>query len=443
MNINTLISDIISLPSLHNILSSNNSGQTINLSNVITHSPELINMPTNEPINEPTNNNRCMARMKSNLHIRCSKNKKKNCIFCGIHMRATNVLRFDEKLPDTCAIIKPKHKKNNKEKILLTYTLLKQHNFNSKKYKYRDILYSLCEYKLKNLKNKEKNFKLLQTYVVETYNKNKLYYDNIDKIRLISKIYRGYIIKNLYKAKGPGFLNRSCINNTTDFLNFTDIKDISNRYLITYKDDSNFIYGFDVRSLLSYIEELDTININNPYTQKQFSKTFIANIYIIDTYNKTHAIQDNSDSNHRQINKSVKITPELEIKRKCVSIFQRMDDLELYTQASWFLDLNILNLKKLYFLIEDIWNYRARLTRVLKKKFVTNGIAFNWPIFYIKKITNKVKIQTILLQEFEKFVYQGATKSDCVTASYWILMGLTAVSPAAAAGCPSLVQSNY
>ena len=56
MNINTLISDIISLPSLHNILSSNNSGQTINLSNVITHSPELINMPTNEPINEPTNN---------------------------------------------------------------------------------------------------------------------------------------------------------------------------------------------------------------------------------------------------------------------------------------------------------------------------------------------------------------------------------------------------
>ena len=65
------------------------------------------------------------------------------------------------------------------------------------------------------------------------------------------------------------------------------------------------------------------------------------------------------------------------------------------------------------------------------------------PIFYIKKITNKIKIQNILLHEFEKFVYQGSTKSDCVTASYWILMGLTNVSPAAAAGCPSLVQSNY
>ena len=85
----------------------------------------------------------------------------------------------------------------------------------------------------------------------------------------------------------------------------------------------------------------------------------------------------------------------------------------------------------------------SSLDSAIKKKFVTNGIAFNWPILYIKKITNKIKIQNILLKEFEKFIYQGTTKTDCITASYWILMGLTTVSPSAAAGCPALVQSNH
>ena len=394
-----------------------------------------------------TTDNICMARMKSNLHIRCSKIKKTNSDFCGIHMRAKHVIRINEDIPkDYCPKIK-----NNIIAIsgvpmeVINYNDLKQNKFNSKKFNYRHILYSLQQYKLPNLKNKQNNFESLQTYIINLYTKNKTYIENIDNINLIIKTYKNYLLTKINKARGIGFFKRSLINNKTDFLDFTNINDISDTQLITYKDESKFIYGFSVSSLLSYIEELDTTHINNPYTQKPFSKKFIDNIYIVDKHNKhfkqtlQNTTQDTNQHEHIKHN----LTPELKVKRLCVSIFQRMDELELYTQASWFLDLNILNLKKLYFLIEDIWNYRARLTRVLKKKFVTNGIAFNWPIFYIKKITNKVKIQTILLQEFEKFVYQGATKSDCVTASYWILMGLTAVSPAAAAGCPSLVQSNY
>ena len=424
----------------NNVININISGETMDIVNITepghTISPELSH--SNQSIHT---NNICMARMKSNLNIRCSKIKKPNCDFCGIHMRAKNVIRFNEDIPKHYC---PKINSNiiGKSGVpmeVINYDDLKNSHFNSKKFNYRHILYSLQQYKLNNLKNKQKNFNLLQSYLIESYNKNKYYRENIDKINILTKKYKQYHFRKINKARGIGYFNRSLINNTTDFLNFTDINDIPAMYLITFKDNLNFIYGFDIRSLLSYIEELDSNTINNPYTQKTFTKTFIDNIYILDNYNK-HT-QKINPTIHNQPTQN--ITPELKVKRLCVSIFQRMDELELYTQASWFLDLNVIRLKKLYFLIEDIWNYRARLTPVLKKKFVTNGIAFNWPIFYIKNLTNKIKIQNILLNEFKKFVYQGTTKADCVTASYWILMGLTIVSPAAASGCPSLVQSNH
>ena len=428
---------------------------------------EIPDIPSINITTDTSPDTRCMARIKSNLNHRCSRKIKKNCDFCGVHLRAKHVIRFNEDIPkDYCPKIKKAKKEIGLENVpmkIICYYDLKQHNFNSKKFTYRHILYSLEKYNLPNLKNKQKNFVSLQQYVTGTYNKNKMYSENIAQIILISKIYRGYCMRNINKARGPGFLKRSLINNTHDFLHFTDIKNISNQYLITYKDESGFIYGFDIQSLLCYIEELDTIHINNPYTRKKFPKKFIDNLYILHNYNKKKtaitttkqniiAITNepihnepihNEPINNKQLNKPIKCTPELKVKRLCVSIFQRMDEIELYTQASWFLDLNIAKLKKLYFLIEDIWNYRARLTPLIKKKFVTNGVAFNWPITYIKKITNKIKIQNILLKEFEKFVYQGATKTDCITASYWILMGLTSVSPSAAAGCPALVQSNY
>ena len=322
----------------------------------------------------------------------------------------------------------------------MCYLDLKQLKFNIKKFSYRNILYSLQSYSLTNLKNKKKNFESLHTYLVDIYNKNKIYYDNIKKIHMISKIYRGYYIRKINNIRGPGFIKRTIINNSNDFLNFIDINNIPNNKLITYRDSKGFVYGFHIDSLLSYIKELDETSISNPYTREKFTKQFIDDVYILDNYNKKICVHQKK--NIDIIDTYNTLSPELKIKRLCVSIFQRMDELELYTQASWFLNLSLSKLKILYFLIEDIWNYRARLTPLLKKTFVTNGIAFNWPIMYIKQITDKIKIQNILLTEFEKFVYQGKTKSDCITASYWILMGLVSVSPSAASGCPALVQSN-
>ena len=130
------------------------------------------------------------------------------------------------------------------------------------------------------------------------------------------------------------------------------------------------------------------------------------------------------------------------MKNKCVKIFQRMDELELYTQPRWFLDLNIFNLKNLYMEIEDIWNYRAMLNNQMKLNYTTTGKAFLYSVQQLNRLDDKLKIQNIILNEFEKFAFEGKTKDDCITSCYWILTGLTIVSLDAASGCPELVLSN-
>ena len=125
-----------------------------------------------------------------------------------------------------------------------------------------------------------------------------------------------------------------------------------------------------------------------------------------------------------------------------MKIFQRFDDLEHYSQVDWFLNIPLNRLKKLYAEIEDIWNYRAMLTKNMQKKYVKDGKAFQHSVSSINKISNILKLQNILLDEFNKFAFEGQTKEDCITSTYWILTGLTLVSPDAAEGLPYLVQSN-
>ena len=410
----------------------------------------------------------CMARLQTNPCKQCSNKKKNNSDFCGVHLRSKHILRIDDNTVQCSIQKKKKQKTKQKSNFVIDYKHLEEHNFNCKHYYYSTIKYNMRYYKLTSIKQKKKSFERLKNHIVLHHTTNTIYVLHIDKLQLISKLYRGFHIRKINKLKGEGFLHLSLVNNQTDFLNFTDIKNISYYNLITYKDNKDFIYAFDIHSLLTYIEELQRTHIKktsdistlsiqtivvNPYTREIFPTNFLDNMYYLKAYNDKH-IKHTTDTNPTpqeiqpslQMNVSIKTEnkkKQLTVKRQCVSIFQRMDELELYTQARWFLDLNIYKLRKLYFMIEDIWRYRASLTLELRKKFVSNGRAFEWPYGYIKMLTDKIKLQRILLHEFNKFVHEGQTKDDCITASYWILMGLTTVSEDAAAGCPALVQSMH
>ena len=236
------------------------------------------------------------------------------------------------------------------------------------------------------------------------------------------------IVNNL---RGPGLFKRYLINNDTDFLTFEECINIPNSEFFSYKDIDNFIYGFNIKSIKYLIEN----NQKNPYNRNNFTIDCIENL------NKLIE-KDEKIGKDLSIKFNLHETPYNKMKNKCVKIFQRMDELELYTQPRWFLDLNIFNLKNLYMEIEDIWNYRAMLNNQMKLNYTTTGKAFLYSVQQLNRLDDKLKIQNIILNEFEKFAFEGKTKDDCITSCYWILTGLTIVSLDAASGCPELVLSN-
>ena len=118
-----------------------------------------------------------------------------------------------------------------------------------------------------------------------------------------------------------------------------------------------------------------------------------------------------------------------------------MDRLKQYTQCEWFLDLNLVQLKDLYKQMEDLWNYRANLTAENKKSYVKSGKLFDIKFSIIDKITDKIKLSNILLDNFESLITEGKTISDRTTGALWVLSGLTIVSNGARDALPWLFQA--
>jgi len=115
--------------------------------------------------------------------------------------------------------------------------------------------------------------------------------------------------------------------------------------------------------------------------------------------------------------------------------------LDNYTSHTWFNNLSLNDLIKLYTILEDIWNYRLGMTRESRRNILpnSNGNAFMISYNFIKRIKNKLNIQDILLTEIDKFISDGINRDERKLGAMIILSGLVEVSDEAADGLPHLV----
>ena len=258
---------------------------------------------------------------------------------------------------------------------------------------------------------------------INKYFKNK--YEN--NIIFIQNYYRFYIQKKINKLKGPALNNRNLCNNKTDFFNLCDINSIPNKYFFSFKDNDNFIYGFEINSIYKMIE-FEPIN---PYNRNKLSNDIINNIIYI---YKLIKISNNNIIHKNQSKKT--------IEQNIIDIFQIIDELGNYTNVSWFLDLNLHKLKVFYKELEDIWNYRLSLTSEQKKQIIyPNGILFTIPLSIIYSITNKKKLQIICIEIMNKLISNGINDDCKKQGCYYILMALTLVNQNAAIALPWLMNS--
>lgn len=308
--------------------------------------------------------------------------------------------------------------------------------------KYKDVFYytkdikkslEICGYKNVNLKKKDLLDKLFSFYEnINSYNKH------IDVIRFIQNKFRKINLKKKIEHHGIGIVDKEKCSNKEDFYTFENIDDIDEKYFFSY-EKNGFIYFFDIRSF----DQLVKNDCLNPYNREKIpDKAILAfnkrKKYLIKHYPKNNDFNVEIDKN---------LTKSQQLKNKVVEIFQKIDMLDVSAGGSninWFLDLSSVQLKMLYKSLEDIWNFRADLTLEKKKEIVPLNDVFKKPVYDIIRInnTNKIKLQTILLNEMDKLVSSSPSDIHKSTGAYYILIALVEVSPVCAECMPWLIQPS-
>ena len=130
-----------------------------------------------------------------------------------------------------------------------------------------------------------------------------------------------------------------------------------------------------------------------------------------------------------------------------LKVFQIIDSLEVAAggvKHDYFKSFTFKELQKFYCELEDIWNYRANLTKTRQLQIVPNRPLFEISPAKIKMLNNSQKIynklQKIVLDIMELLVTASASNEDRKTGAYYILIGLTESSSLYAIEYPWLVQ---
>ena len=125
----------------------------------------------------------------------------------------------------------------------------------------------LKSYKLPELKMIVKHYKLpltgnksLLIERIETHFKKMKY-----SIK-IQKLFRGFIVRLSFQTRGPAFKDRKICVNDTDFVTLEPLDEIPFELFYSYKDAKDFVYGFNITSIVELIKKRG--KITNPYNRE-------------------------------------------------------------------------------------------------------------------------------------------------------------------------------
>ena len=258
-----------------------------------------------------------------------------------------------------------------------------------------------------------------------------------DSIILIQKNFRKYIKNKMDKYKGPGNIDKKICHNHEDFYTFESIDSVPKNYFFSYKDNDKFIYWFDIRSLTSLIKNSDKNKVLNPYNRQIIPDD------VIEMYNKRiNLLKKNNISIYHEKDE---LTPEQEFKAKVLAIFQKIDLLNAMaggTDPNWFHNLDLHKLKEYYKQLEDIWNYRAQLSKTKQSEIVPNRQMFTIPIPIVQKFgpNKKRQLQNIILDEIDALISSAETEENKSLGCYYVLIAFVETSYECAVSMPWLSQ---
>ena len=402
--------------------------------------------------------NKCMSIRARHQNIQCCYDKKANSDYCGIHTRSQNIVRIDSILgaqpmaaPVAMEVAAPVAAPVAEEELVVpppvqvqeaVQALIKKKKPASKQnktdiYTYHDIkaktrinnekLERSCEfygiaYDSDSPRNSYKALKRLIIKRVEPYLSHE------GSIIAIQKIFKGWNIRR----------RRNC-NNKEDCGTMDSLFEIPIQYYIDYKDDDEFIYGFDIRSLHIIMSEANPIN---PFTQKQLILGASGQNFFEKYMKKMTAVKEKEGAVKFD---SPKLTKEQRFNQTLVRVFQKIDMLGHYTDIAWFQNMSLHDLNNFYKGAYDIFAFRAQLSPEIRRKIVKDGILFQNFIGNLHHVQERTKhiLQYEILREIERILDEGEDKDSKILGITLILTVLVECSYTAALAMPHLVQSSF
>ena len=290
----------------------------------------------------------------------------------------------------------------------------------------------------------------------------------------IQKIVRTMFVKKSMILVGPAIKNKSLCTNDTDFYTFEPLKNIPYDNFFSYKDEHNFIYGFELSSLIEYIKNKRRGNkhLTNPYTRGSINN-ILPNIYKLIRINniifkkklqwsqskcekKSHPpprIISNSyqsrslllgveyQYNHSAMLEFVRSMRSKSIDERTRALFMEIDQLGNYSNYEWFNNLERRNYLRYFRILKDIWSYRAQIPINIKIK-----ICPLWDPFIMLSTDDLIdltmeQLKARCLCVMEDMVFTGVDIEFKTLGALHVLSVLTIVSREARLNMPWLYES--
>jgi hypothetical protein len=300
----------------------------------------------------------------------------------------------------------------------------------------------------------------------------------------IQRRFRGILVRECMRLRGPGLKDKKLCVNDTDFYTFDKLRDIDISDFFSYKCD-DFIYGFRLSSVIILFKN-KTKKILNPYTRKpmdhvlqnieklsRFTKIIHKNIpseideFVSDKIttrsnaprviynrestltrtqsNNTLNLQTEYGYNYNEMTEKMTQIRQQPMQTRIIQLFMEIDHLGNYTDPAWFLGLDRTQYVRYYRCLYDIWSYRGQLPPDVKNKICPLGNPFlnttqNFSVYGYNSIED-AEIQKMCIHIMENMVYTGVNTEFKVIGAFQVLCALTVVSSSARRAIPWLYES--
>lgn len=286
------------------------------------------------------------------------------------------------------------------------------------------------------------------------------HYRKIDQVIHIQRVFRGFIVRECERLRGPAAKDYTICNNTTDFQTIESFACFPRERFFSYRDGNGFVYGFDIFSLITMYRCKH--KLVNPYNREDMPINAIQSLFsiykktlllypnvlaekdgeVIDVFALTVAnnrrqirVEDDGDNGEYLTTSESAASideyldePNLLINYSFVDVFERIQYLvNGEVNSEWFLQLNKAECDRFYHFYYVWWSRSNTLSEDTKNAICRIPNPFS-SLNRIDEHSTEAFYKSICLEVMTAMIYTGIDEYHCGLGAKHVLTMLTVVS---------------